>query len=222
MEVLQIGAATLEDIYQKYGSLDPLEEINWRGVVADRIYILVPSSKCFGLIRLKYVDIVHFRQFPSGQIGLALSTLLSGLMLFLKRRFHIVHCRVWNGSLLGAWLLSRIIKRPFAVSIHTDYDKLYELAGPAGAPILFRSRAVAKRLQRIVLRRADLVMPIRKSLKKKAVEDGAKTERVRIIPHGIDLKAFNQRPSCDVRSFFGIGNDQRFKPTRLYPTHLEQ
>lgn len=113
----------------------------------------------------------------------------------------------WTGFI--GWLVTRVPRLPFCVSIHADYDKRYELAGPAGAPVIFGSRVLAKWLQRFILHRADRVMPIRESLGQKAIMDGARPETVRIIPHGIDTKAFCSEPSYDVKSLFGIREDQK-------------
>lgn len=90
------------------------------------------------------------------------------------------------------------------VSIHADYDKLFELDGPKGAPTVFGLRWPALMIERIVLRGVDLVLPIRESLAHYAVRHGADPQHVRVIPHGIDLAQFVNPPSWDVRKYFGI------------------
>lgn len=106
----------------------------------------------------------------------------------------------WIGfiALLGGKLLAL----PVSISIHSDYDQRYLLDGAKGAPVIFGSRRLAKRLETFVLTRADLVLPIRKSLGEKAIETGATRERVRVIPHGLDLGEAGT--DIDIRTELGI------------------
>lgn len=92
-------------------------------------------------------------------------------------------------GLIG-WLASRRPRRPFAISIHADYEKLHELDGVHGAPRLFGSRALAQRLERFLLVRADLVMPIRRSLADRVIAGGCAPDKVRLIPHAVDGDGF--------------------------------
>lgn len=91
---------------------------------------------------------------------------------------------------LVALLLGRLARIPWCVSIHADYDVCYGLAGPLEAPMLFGSRSIARRVERFVLSRAPLILPIRESLKEYVRRLGVSTDRVRIIPHGIDFAPF--------------------------------
>ncbi|MBF0623241.1 MAG: glycosyltransferase family 4 protein [Magnetococcales bacterium] len=95
----------------------------------------------------------------------------------------------WCG-LLG-WIASRSNGCvPFCVSLHADYGKRHELDGGRGAPTLFRSRRLTRWLESWVLSRADRVLPIRVSLGDYARASGAPAQRLRVIPHGIDLSLF--------------------------------
>ena len=49
-----------------------------------------------------------------------------------------------------------------------------------------------------------MVLPIRESLSKRAVEHGVRPERIRVIPHGIDLSPFTVPPRNEIRSLFSI------------------
>lgn len=113
----------------------------------------------------------------------------------------------WMGFF--ALLLSRINRLPFCVSIHSDYDKRFELDGKMGAPTILGSRKIAKKLERFVLSRANLVMPIRDSLGKRAINDGAKNEVVKVIPHGIDFKPFFEETSYDIYKLIGIEKNKK-------------
>jgi glycosyltransferase involved in cell wall biosynthesis len=98
-----------------------------------------------------------------------------------------------------AWAASKLTGIPFCVSIHADYDKLYRLDGrKGGTPLLF------KILEKFVLPRAQLVMPIRESLAQKMLNKGVKQERIRVIPHGVDIEMFLQKESDDIHKNFGI------------------
>lgn len=100
---------------------------------------------------------------------------------------------------LVAWLGTRRGRARFVISIHADWDHLHRLDPRNGAPKLFGSRMAARLLARFLLRRAERVMCIRKSLFGPAERAGARPERLRLIPHGVDLAPFRApaRPPCD-------------------------
>ena len=107
-------------------------------------------------------------------------------------------------GLLG-WLVRCLVPRAsFCVSIHADYDKRFELDGSQGAPVIFGSRALAKRLEAFVLRRADLVLPIREHLGAIALAAGVEHERIHPIPHGFDFAPFDAPSAIDLRARLGL------------------
>lgn len=108
----------------------------------------------------------------------------------------------WSG-LLGLFS-SRLARVPLCVSIHADYEKCYQLRGAGDSYTLFGWRWPAEWVCRRVLASADLVLPIRKSLVKWAVDRGANPARVRIIPHGIDMEPFCHLPEEDVRAQLAV------------------
>lgn len=108
----------------------------------------------------------------------------------------------WMG--LFGYATSRICKIPYCVSIHADYDKRMELDKAISVTTVFGSAGLAKRLERFVLSRAAMVMPIRESLGAKAAANGAGPDRIRLIPHGIDLSPFDLPPGHDIYRSFGI------------------
>ncbi|MEZ5909245.1 MAG: glycosyltransferase family 4 protein [Hyphomicrobiaceae bacterium] len=91
---------------------------------------------------------------------------------------------------LVAMLAARRARKPFCVSIHADFDKRHELDPVNGAPRLFGSRRLATFVDGLVLRRADMILPIRDSLIAYAERRGAARERMQVIPHGADLSEF--------------------------------
>lgn len=108
----------------------------------------------------------------------------------------------WTG--LFACMAARLCRLPYCVSIHADYRKRIELDRSIWVSSVFGSHRLAALLERFVLSRADMVMPIRDSLVAQAAASGARAERIRVIPHGIDLSVFNAPPVNDVRGRFGV------------------
>ena len=103
-----------------------------------------------------------------------------------------------------AWVTARLTGRPFCVSIHADFDKRYELGGASAGTTILGSRALARAVERFVLRRAAIVMPIRDSLREYAITSGARPDRIAVIPHGTDLSTFVQPSAIDVAALFEL------------------
>ena len=61
------------------------------------------------------------------------------------------------GGLL-ALAISRLARRPYAICIYANYDDLYQATGALAMPRLLRFRWLEKRVARLVLSRADLVI----------------------------------------------------------------
>jgi glycosyltransferase involved in cell wall biosynthesis len=127
-----------------------------------------------------------------------------GTVRFLKI-YHIDLIRANDSYWMGlfGYICSRICKIPFCVSIHADSDKRIELDSDSVGTVL-GSNKLGKRLERFILSRADMVLPIRETLRVKAVANGADAKKTRVIPHGIDLSPFNLPPTHDIRKIFKI------------------
>jgi glycosyltransferase involved in cell wall biosynthesis len=65
-------------------------------------------------------------------------------------------------------------------------------------------RVLAGWLPRFVLRRADLVLPIRNHMVPAIRRAGARETAVCVVPHGIDLAAFTSPCPADARQTFGL------------------
>lgn len=114
-----------------------------------------------------------------------------------------------------AFVLNILRPTPWCVSIHTDYDKRFELDSDRGALTVLGSRRLGKSIERFVVRRAPRSLPIRESLARKILSWGVPPDRVRVIPHGIDplpfvaaadsawRTTFSIDPGADVVSFIG-------------------
>jgi len=113
----------------------------------------------------------------------------------------------WMGFF--AYIVSKICKTPFCVSIHADYEKRMQLDKNLTMCSVFGSYKLAKYLERFILSKAPLIMPIRQTLGLKAVANSADPEKVRIIPHGIDLSPFTLPPKHNIHSLFGLNPDSK-------------
>lgn len=122
----------------------------------------------------------------------------------LARRPEIAVVRATDPCLSGlvALAAARLAGKPVCVSIHADFDKRHDLDAQSGAPRVLGSRALAIRIEQLVLRRADMVLPIRPSLVPYAERRGARPERVHVIPHGSDLSDFTS--AADLSRLAGL------------------
>tara|TARA_B100000686_G_scaffold306716_1_gene346345 strand:+ start:1088 stop:2287 length:1200 start_codon:yes stop_codon:yes gene_type:complete len=110
----------------------------------------------------------------------------------------------WMG--LFGYICSRICKIPFCVSIHADYENRIKLDKNISIIKVFGSYKIAKKLERFILARANMILPIRQSLAVKAFASGAKEDKVKVIPHGIDLTPFNSPTTHKTRQLFNINS----------------
>lgn len=108
----------------------------------------------------------------------------------------------WCGFI--AFVVSRLAKIPFCISIHADYQQRGRISKYGAATTVLGSAKLGGLLARFILRKADMVLPIRKSLVEWAVGNGVKLEKIRVIPHGIDLIPFTTDAVTDIYSYFGI------------------
>jgi glycosyltransferase involved in cell wall biosynthesis len=119
----------------------------------------------------------------------------------LIRREHIDVIRATDPFLCGfyAWAASKLTGVPYCISIHADYDKLYKLDGKKkGTPLFYEM------IERFVLPRARLVMPIREHLKGAILGRGVNPVRIRVIPHGISISDFSHPDIEDIKKSHGI------------------
>lgn len=107
-----------------------------------------------------------------------------------EERVDVVRASDPYWAALVAWLGTRGGRARFVVSIHADWDHRHALDPRHGAPKLFGSRTAARILARFLLRRAERVLCIRKSLFSPTERAGARRELLRLIPHGVNLAPF--------------------------------
>lgn len=100
-------------------------------------------------------------------------------------------------GLLG-WVLSRLTRIPFCISIHTDYDIVFALDPRVGFKKFLR--ICSKWIPDFVSPRAGFIMPISHYLKR-AVSKRVKKERIKVIPHGVN---FDFSPVQDLKAKFSL------------------
>jgi glycosyltransferase involved in cell wall biosynthesis len=108
----------------------------------------------------------------------------------------------WCGFI--ALIVSRLAKIPFCISLHADYDQRGRISRYGASTTVLRSAKLGKLLSQFIFRKADMILPIRENLGELAVENGAKAEKIRVIPHGIDLNPFMTGPITDIYDYLGI------------------
>lgn len=126
------------------------------------------------------------------------------LRLVRKERIDLIRGNdpYWMG--LIAMVTAKLSGRPWCISIHSDYDKTFQLMGGGEAYTFFGLRGPARLVSRLVLSTADLVLPIRESLRLWAIANGAPPQNTRVIPHGVDSATLASEAQHDVRVLFGI------------------
>lgn len=127
-------------------------------------------------------------------------------LIRLIRREHIDVIRATDPFLCGfyAWAASKLTGIPFCISIHADYDKCYTLIGKKGGTHL-----LFKIFERFVLPRARLVMPISEYLGRLVTNHGVAYEKIRILPHGVNVEKFLHPNDFNLRSEFSIPEDKK-------------
>jgi glycosyltransferase involved in cell wall biosynthesis len=214
--LLLISAASDYQAAVAKGNVSLLEEFDEGGFFA-RVTVafpLAPTSRTVHLSEGVIVRDIGWDWIPGRRPGRVMRRLLAPLhflrtVCILMR--HVVRekidvIRATDPILSGAiaWVTARSTGRPFCVSIHADLEKRQTLGGQSAGTDVLGSRGLARRLERFVLIHADMVMPIRESLRDYALSHGARPDRVRVIPHGTDLRAFVEPSQIDVRDALGI------------------
>jgi putative colanic acid biosynthesis glycosyltransferase WcaI len=115
-----------------------------------------------------------------------LTFFLSALVLgpFLSGPTDIVY--VWGNpptSGVAGWVISRLRRGRFVYGVHDLWPELALASGMIRRPLL--SGAIDA-IERFVLRRADLVLPISDGFRRRIIDKGVPPERVHVIPHWAD------------------------------------
>jgi glycosyltransferase involved in cell wall biosynthesis len=92
----------------------------------------------------------------------------------------------WMGLL--AYILSFITRVPYVVSIHSDIEKRNQLDPKIRLTNITKIRSINNFFLRLIFLNAAYVLPIRKSLEKIPLKHGISIDKIKVIPHGIDLQ----------------------------------
>jgi glycosyltransferase involved in cell wall biosynthesis len=109
-------------------------------------------------------------------------------------------------GLLGL-ALSRAHRVPLVLRINGNYDQIYTAVGRLAYPRLFRRRWVEKRVDRFVLRRADLVAGANQDNLGFALANGTPAERGTVFPYGALIDPVHRADPAsrpDVRGELGL------------------
>lgn len=183
----------------------------------ERVLTIHPIAERNRVIELNNVFVLH--EFGFGVFGRAYRSRLSRmffspfhfarvlgatLRLVYKERIDIIRATdpFWMGLL--ALATAKLSGRPLCVSIHADYNKRQQLTGGGDVYTFFGIQWPANLICKLVLSSSDMVMPVRESLRTWAISKGAHAERIRVIPHGIDMETIEDNGEYDPYTIFGI------------------
>lgn len=101
---------------------------------------------------------------------------------------------------LLTWALARLTGRPFLVRLGANHDKFFEVVGKPLMPRLFRRRSIEKKVERFVMRRADLIAAANEDYLNFAFSCGVRADRTTIFPYGnlLDRSHFQDPASRDL------------------------
>jgi len=210
-KIVQLGNTSLQAIYDKYEDFTKMEELNPDGFF-DEFHLFTIYGGQGNELRLKNNVTIHefnvtrYRHpFKLLAYTFQFVRVIIHLCVFIRKyKIDIIHSKEPLICGTVALILSKITRVPFCVSIHADYDQRYKISGSEDSVTLLGSRGLVRKIERMVLSRTDMVMPIRESLIGYATQRGAKLRNIRVIPHGIELSPFLQDPDPTLKRELGI------------------
>ncbi|MEK9628585.1 MAG: glycosyltransferase family 4 protein [Nitrospinota bacterium] len=218
--ILFIVPANYEELKEK-GVVHMILERDENGFF-EKVITLHPFSDKTYSLKLNDRHEVHeigFDLFPSGRktrLALYLQlplhffrVVFKTLRLVRKHKINLIRANDPYWMAFFAYICSRVQNIPFCVSIHADYDKRMNLNKGISTSTVLGSYRFAKLLERFILSKANMILPIRQTLAEKAISSGADKEKIRVIPHGIDMAPFNQPPILDIRQIFKIDSTKK-------------
>jgi glycosyltransferase involved in cell wall biosynthesis len=198
----------IESIYRKFGSMDVFLWDN-PGSFTKTFRFLMGKKNIWLNLEDGYtlVECKIVKRCPLA----GLAHMLASIMWCVARQSEnvIIHARdPYYCGIIGL-MVSKLMGCRFCVSIHSDYDLMYRLRGRVGVPTLFGSRFIPEKIKSFVLKKAGLVMPIRDSLRIWAERGGARSEMIRVIPHGFDMSVFKKGSDCSLKQRLGIADGEK-------------
>lgn len=125
------------------------------------------------------------------------------LWKFVRRQISLIRGCDPHHTGLAAMLISFIVRTPYCISIHNDYDSIFSergipyISGYAGI-----IRSARKQLEKFILSRTRHILPVSRYIADFAVRSGAKENDIRLIRHGIDIERFDKVNPEGIRDRF--------------------
>ena len=198
------GSGDLQSIFQKYNTVD----VYFNQSLVYGFSDLVIFSNFWTLnnyqVRLRddfvLMETVYRYNFPFVS---SLNFLLRNLRVIRKFNVILIHSNSPYKPAIFGLILAKLARKPFCVSIHTEYEKSEALQGNI-IPKIFGSIRVSRLVERLVYKEADLVLPIRSSMNDYLIRAGCDEKKIRIFPHGINVSSFSRCSAQNIKALFGI------------------
>lgn len=189
------SSGNIEAVIDKFGGLETLNEHNPQGFFSRIIICFFPANRFFYQQYSDSIEIYDFKYLRRFKCLSSLVYLASLVYICRKKKISMVRSlSPYAVGFIGR-VVSWIINVPFCVSLHEDDDRRYLLLGKGGERIIFGSRRFALAIRWCVYKAADMILPIRESLKEKVIHAGGDKNKIFVIPHGVDVKLFDIFPS---------------------------
>lgn len=185
------SSGSIGEVINKFGSLETLNEHNPQGFFSRVIICFFPTMRFFCKPYSESMEIYDFRYVKRFKCLSIMVYLIS--LVYISRKKNISMVRSLSPYTVGfiGRIVSLIINVPFCVSLHEDDDRRYRLLGKGGERIVFGSRRLALLMKSYVYKTADMILPIRESLRENVIKSGVDKSKVFVVPHGVDTKLFD-------------------------------
>ena len=151
----------------------------------------IPITPCNVVIELKTNTVVTLRVLSWILFGWHIGFVILYLCYLIhKNKIDIVraHDPFFCGFI--GYIAAKITRRPFVVSVHSDYEKISKLDADGGMPKLFGSTRNAFILADYIFSHADKVLAISRYIGRFAETHGAPAKNIRIFRHAIEIDKF--------------------------------
>ncbi|QOP45836.1 glycosyltransferase family 4 protein [Sulfurimonas paralvinellae] len=213
--ILYIVPSDYDSLKQK-GVIDLILQRD-EGGFFNKVFTLHPFTKNNKVIKLKENNIIFeygwkssldfLNKFRITKIFRTLIILLKLIFIFpfIIKKEKISIIRATDPYYMGliALYYSKLLKIPFIVSVHSDYDKGAELGGQTFK--VLGSRKIAKQIEKFVYKKADLILPISNYLKRKIIDQYEIDENnIDVFYHGVSFENFDNTKFLNIKEIFNI------------------
>ncbi|PKP61463.1 hypothetical protein CVT91_03120 [Candidatus Atribacteria bacterium HGW-Atribacteria-1] len=108
-----------------------------------------------------------------------------------KYHINIIHSNTPFLYGLVPLIVSKLLRIPYCVSIHADYEKCESLQNNI-IPKVMGSKRIIELIEKFVYKNAARILPIRESMVPTLIKKGAPEDKIRIFPHGVNLTEFEE------------------------------